>query len=88
LAFPNLVHALRPVLAPCVQASSADHYALLGIDLLLQRSGEIKIVKVNTMPNFIHSPEIIREVNTPLFVDLLARTALDLERPGLIEIPG
>jgi len=85
-AFPELVRALRPVLAKCVEASSVDSYALLGIDLLFQRSGDIKIIEVNTMPNFIHSPQIIREVNTPFFVDLLARIALDLERPGLLDI--
>jgi hypothetical protein len=87
-AFPDLVRALRPVLARCVGASSVDRYALLGVDLLLQRSGTIKIVEVNTMPNFIHSPQIIRDVNVPLFADILARVVLDVERPGLMPISG
>jgi D-alanine-D-alanine ligase-like ATP-grasp enzyme len=71
-----------------VGASSVDRYALLGVDLLLQRSGAIKIVEVNTMPNFIHSPQIIRDVNVPLFADILARVVLDVERPGLMPISG
>ncbi len=85
---PALVRALRPVLDRCVGASSMDRYALLGVDLLFQRSGAIQIVEVNTMPNFIHSPQIIREVNVPFFADILARVVLDLERPGLMQISG
>jgi hypothetical protein len=87
-AFPDLVRALRPVLARCVEASSVDRYALLGVDLLFQRTGAIQIVEVNTMPNFIHSPQIIRDVNVPLFADILARVVLDVERPGLMQISG
>jgi hypothetical protein len=85
-AFPGLVCSMIPIFDPCISASSQDEYILLGIDLLLQKHGGIKIVEINTMPNYIHSGRINQEVNVPLFADIVARLALGVERPSLRQI--
>lgn len=66
-AFHQLVKDLEPVLGICLEASDEQHYALLGIDVLLQTSGSIQLVEINTMPNFRHTPEINSEINIPFF---------------------
>ena len=84
--FPALVRSMLPLFDDCINASSVNRYILLGIDLLLQRSGGIQIVEINTMPNFIHSPQINQEVNIPMFSDVIACSALGLDRPSLVRI--
>lgn len=85
-AFPGLVCSMIPVFDRCISASSQNEYILLGIDLLLQKHGGIKIVEINTMPNYIHSDQINQEVNIPLFANVISRIVLGVEHSSLMEI--
>ncbi|MEQ9464452.1 MAG: 2OG-Fe(II) oxygenase [Haliea sp.] len=74
-ALRQLAQALAPVLADCLRASDRDSYLLLGVDTLLCRDGTVKLIEINTAPNFIHSPEVNAEVNVPFF-EAVIRTLL------------
>lgn len=78
-AMVGLVRRLRPVLASCLEASSEERYALLGIDVMLLESGEVRLIEINTVPNFMHTAEINIEVNVP-FIRAAIRRMLDV--PG------
>ena len=56
-----------PLFNECLEASDKYRYTLLGIDLLPQKNNQIKLIEINTYPNFIHSKEVNTEVNTPFF---------------------
>lgn len=60
--------ALGPALSDLVAASSSSDYLLLGIDTLLQNTGEMKLVEINAVPNFIHTEEVNQGVNIPFLV--------------------
>ena len=66
--FLALLREIEPIFADAKEASSRDDYILLGIDLLLRKSGDIKLVEINTFPNFVHTQEITEHVNIPFFV--------------------
>lgn len=68
--FPSikqLIQDLKPVLEPTRLATDASRYILLGIDLLLREDGSARLLEINSFPNFIHSHEIISQVNIPFF---------------------
>jgi hypothetical protein len=65
--FTELVREIDPIFADAKAASDRDSYILLGIDILLQASGDIKLIEINTFPNFLHTPEITEQVNVPFF---------------------
>lgn len=70
LAYPKIKHliqSLSPVLESTRQASSSTDYLILGVDVLLQEDGSASLLEINTIPNFIHSPDIIKGVNIPFF---------------------
>jgi len=74
-ALRQLAQDLWPVLGDCLAATSPDHYLILGVDTLLCRDGSVKLIEINTAPNFIHSPEVNAEVNGPFF-EAVIRTLL------------
>ncbi|MEQ8801799.1 MAG: hypothetical protein RLP45_07150, partial [Haliea sp.] len=55
---------------------------VLGVDTLLCRDGTVKLIEINTAPNFIHSPEVNAEVNVPFF-EAVIRTLLGGSDPRL-----
>jgi len=67
--------ALVPALDELLMASSKSDYIMLGIDYLIQQSKEIKIIEVNSIPNFVHTKEINETVNIP-FVTASLKTML------------
>lgn len=71
----QLIDNLSPVLEPTRLASDSSRYILLGIDLLLRDDGSARLLEINTFPNFIHTHEIIDQVNIPFFCAAL-RTML------------
>lgn len=62
---------LKPVFRQALSASSPLKYIILGIDLLLLKSGEIRFIEINAIPNFIHAPVINDQVNVPLFAHVM-----------------
>lgn len=88
-ALGQLASELAPALADCLQASDRDTYLVLGIDTLLCRDGTVKLIEINTAPNFIHTPEVNAEVNVPFF-EAVIRTLLGGSDPRLqsIEMAG
>lgn len=66
---------LVPLLRECACACGKDQYLLLGVDVLLTGENGVKLIEINTMPNFIHTDEINREVNVPFFTAVM-RTLL------------
>lgn len=77
-----LAECLRPVLGTCVDSSGRDRYLLLGVDVLFQRNGGLKLVEINTHPNFVHSDEVNEKVNVPFFEASL-QTVLGDQDAGL-----
>ena len=63
----GVIEELTPALQDCINQSSRTSYTILGIDFLTQKGGDIKILEINTMPNFIHSKKINETVNIGLF---------------------
>jgi len=63
----ELVQKLRPVLADCVAASDRDRYIILGVDTMIRRDHTVRLIEVNTFPNFIHTQRVNDTVNVPLF---------------------
>lgn len=84
-ALEQLARELAPALADCLHASDRDSYLALGIDTLLCRDGTVKLIEINTAPNFIHSPEVNAEVNVPFF-EAVIRTLLGDSDPRLEKI--
>ena len=65
--FAKLIRDIDPIFVDAKAASDRDSYILLGIDILLQASGDVKLIEINTFPNFLHTPEITEQVNVPFF---------------------
>ena len=58
------------------QASIAGAYeenafAVLAVDTLLTKSGDLKLLRIHTFPNFITTAQIDADVHVPLFEDVL-----------------
>lgn len=68
----DLGRALKPALGDILKASDEQHYAILGLDVLLESSGTLRLIEINTFPNFIHTDPINTQVNVPFFVSVLA----------------
>lgn len=83
--FTELIREIDPIFAEAKAASDRDSYILLGIDILLQASGDIKLIEINTFPNFLHTPEITEEVNIPFFIAAI-KTMLDCEIDSLQKV--
>ena len=71
----TLIKHLSPVLEDTRLAADDSSYTLLGIDVLLRNDGSARLLEINTVPNFIHTYEIINHVNIPFFTAAL-RTML------------
>ncbi len=66
------VRDLWPVLEGTRNAASGtDAYAVLGMDFLRLDDGTVKLVEINSMPNFIHSQEVNERVNVPFWTAVL-----------------
>ena len=46
-------------------------FAVLALDTLLTKSGDLKLLRIHTFPNFIISAQIDTDVHVPLFEDIL-----------------
>ncbi len=82
----ELVRALRPVLSACLESTDQNRYLLLGIDMLLCDDGSVQLVEINSIPNFIHTSKVNREVNVPFFESVIrVMIGLPDERLELID---
>ncbi|SBS31137.1 Tubulin-tyrosine ligase family protein [Marinomonas aquimarina] len=63
----QLMQSMGALLEPTRLAADSTHYILLGIDVLLREDGSAQLLEINSFPNFIHSHEIIQQVNIPFF---------------------
>ncbi len=61
---------LKPVLADVLSASSEAHYAALGLDVLLDNTGGLRLIEINTFPNFTHTDSINSRVNVPFVISV------------------
>ena len=52
-------------------ASEENAFAVLAIDTLLTKSGDLKLLRIHTFPNFITTAQIDADVHVPLFEDVL-----------------
>ena len=52
-------------------ASEEKAIAVLALDTLLTKSGDLKLLRVHTFPNFITTAQIDTDVHVPLFEDVL-----------------
>ena len=51
--------------------SEENRFAVLAIDTLLTKSGDLKLLRIHTFPNFITTAQIDADVHVPLFEDVL-----------------
>lgn len=58
---------LAPVIDNQLEASGQNRYLLLGVDLLLQNSGQVQFIEINGIPNFVHTQMVNRQLNIPFF---------------------
>ncbi len=88
--FPAIQKAgekLLPILQECLAESSPTDYIFLGIDGIMQDAYGFQLIEVNSIPNFVHTQEIIEDVNIPFFEASL-RKIFGLQGEGLIPIKG
>ena len=52
-------------------ASEETPFAILALDTLLTKSGDLKLLRIHTFPNFITTAQIDVDVHVPLFEDVL-----------------
>ncbi|WP_051079932.1 2OG-Fe(II) oxygenase [Thioalkalivibrio thiocyanodenitrificans] len=69
------VRDLGPILERTRSASGVDAYTVLGMDFLRLDDGSVKLLEINTMPNFIHrqvrGKEVMERVNVPFWAAVL-----------------
>ncbi|MDE0764056.1 MAG: hypothetical protein ACJ04O_09725 [Cellvibrionales bacterium] len=53
-----------------MSASSEAHYAALGLDVLLDNTGGLRLIEINTFPNFTHTDSINSRVNVPFVISV------------------
>ena len=53
------------------EVSGASAFAVLALDALLTKSGDLKLLRIHTFPNFITTAQIDADVHVPLFEDVL-----------------
>jgi len=51
--------------------SEEKAFAVLAVDTLLTKSGDLKLLRIHTFPNFITTAQIDADVHVPLFEDVL-----------------
>ena len=51
--------------------SKVSAFAVLALDTLLTKSGDLKLLRIHTFPNFITTAQIDADVHVPLFEDVL-----------------
>jgi prolyl 4-hydroxylase len=84
--FKRYLKMLLPIFQPCIDASSDYEYVLLGIDVILVKNGEVRLVEVNTVPNFIHTNEINTKVNVPFMSAVICKMLTHDDDEKLVEI--
>jgi hypothetical protein len=57
--------------ASSTEVSGASAFAVLALDALLTKSGDLKLLRIHTFPNFITTAQIDADVHVPLFEDVL-----------------
>ena len=55
--------------------SEEKEFAVLALDTLLTKSGDLKLLRIHTFPNFMTTAQIDADVHVPLFEDVLRVTA-------------
>jgi hypothetical protein len=65
----GLLNDLR--LASAAEAPEANAFAVLALDTLLTKSGDLKLLRIHTFPNFITTAQIDADVHVPLFEAVL-----------------
>ena len=72
-------------MASVMGASGESAFAVLALDALLTKSGELKLLRIHTFPNFITTAQIDAEIHVPLFEDVL-RVMADIPGRKLVTI--
>ncbi|MEC8007767.1 MAG: hypothetical protein VX157_01665, partial [Pseudomonadota bacterium] len=57
--------------ASVAEATEEKAFAVLALDTLLTKSGDLKLLRIHTFPNFITTAQIDADVHVPLFEDVL-----------------
>ena len=66
-----LVTQVRPLLNEVEAECTNGAFAVLALDTLLTKAGDLKLIRVHTFPNFITTGPIDADVHVPLFEDIL-----------------
>ena len=67
----DLFSRLKPVLLDVLGETSPIYYAILGADVILEIAGNLRLIEINSFPNFIHTDDINSKVNVPFLTSVL-----------------
>ena len=84
--FERHLKMLLPVLQSCTDASSEYDYVLLGVDVMLLKNGDVRLVEINAIPNFIHTSDINAKVNVPFMGAVMRKMITHEDDADLVEI--
>jgi hypothetical protein len=74
-AIEEASHALATQVRPLLNEVEAEctngAFAVLALDTLLTKAGDLKLIRIHTFPNFITTGSIDADVHVPLFEDIL-----------------
>ena len=66
-----LATQVRPLLNEVEAECTNGAFAVLALDTLLTKAGDLKLIRIHTFPNFITTGSIDADVHVPLFEDIL-----------------
>ena len=67
----SLAKAMLPALGALAAECKDQKFAILGLDTLLQRDGQLSLIRVHSFPNFVMTRNINDTVHVPLFESIL-----------------
>lgn len=86
-AISRRLKEIRPALQQCIAASSADRYTLVGGDALIERTGEARLIELNTHPNLWTDNLLVdTQVYVPVIEDMLAKILLGESPDGFVQV--
>ncbi|PDH38759.1 MAG: hypothetical protein CNF01_00395 [Halieaceae bacterium MED-G27] len=67
----SLAKAMQPALLALSNECKGQKFAILGLDTLLKRDGQLSLIRVHSFPNFVMTRDINDAVHLPLFENIL-----------------
>ena len=66
------IKIMKQHITDIINRSDEYTYSILGIDIIPLRNKDVKIIEINTYPNFIHTDSINKSINIPMMHETIA----------------